>query len=79
MRFIIGAFTQIGLWFIFNAAFDIEFMGDRYIMALLDCMLIGVTVGLIFGAWQDARKEDKNANAKEDADESSTGARGTNS
>lgn len=62
--------TSFGIWLLFAAITLPTLFSDQYIIGLIGSVMLGCVVGLIFGAWQDARKEDTRADAKEDADQS---------
>lgn len=68
MRFVIAIATQLGLWFLFCAAYNPEFMSPQYWLALVGCMLIGIAVGLLVIYRELVRKESARVDAKEDAD-----------
>lgn len=67
MRFIITGMTSFGIWLLFAGVAMPTPWSTQYRAGLVGSLMLGCVVGLIYGAWQDTRKEDRHANAEKDA------------
>lgn len=69
MRHVVGSFVTLGLWFLFYGIATPSLFSDQYIMGIIGVILIGSAVAIMFGRYEDNRKEDVNARAQKNADE----------
>lgn len=67
MRFSISSGAIFGIWFLFVGITMPTPWSTQYFMGLAGSVVIGVVVGLIYGEWKDARKENRHADAEKDA------------